>query len=667
MMSQKPEIVHKIELTGNPFVDTGLAIIAHLSDCGSIDDLTLTVMRSVHGNGESLARNNIELKSTYQLFGSNCLILQNQIEREQRITYHMKVTLAILSSIGHEDIDERCDTCGNYRSLDLDNLVRASGYDAERKEGRKKRKEKAKGQELNNESTTTKYHAGRDWFPLTGSMGSDAQALPCASRSLNFCAKCLFAVQYLPLGVFLVNGRLCIYQSTSKSFWYDLIGDTVQQIQDRISTGTYDTVGKKEGSRAAIHRIINVMHGMRDELEPETSLYMWLFSNAGAGPDCSIEEIPNTALRFLFQVIKHIDRREIMDLVTNNIAYNFLDAIERGKDYNPLYPRKGFNGVSNKLFSLYQIIIRRISAKSLATAYKIAKHISTNSTAKEFESIGNDVDTNTDKQTVVKGHIIEMIRQGGLTFDEYAELFLSSDSRIMEFNRYAWRFIKYYMHNLIEVPYDKVGGTIKEEAKLNQVTYVSKVIFNSIMARGKDRFNKNVIHGRELNADWLRRQFTKLALTNQGFTYNDWKNLCVDEQGKEKPYVLFFTFRAMWNEWVRNDSYPLDIIPPTELVTGPDLETDLKPEHEQLIKLVMDDYITERGKDRFQKYVLGEIMSEGIARSLYWFRQQFAKFDKKFEDEDYWENEFADNSLKKLRQFQLHLSLVNAFRSKEKP
>jgi hypothetical protein len=70
---KKPEIVHKIESTGNPFVDTRLAVIAHLSDCNSIDDLTLADMRSLHGNGESLARNNIELKSTYRLFGEVAL------------------------------------------------------------------------------------------------------------------------------------------------------------------------------------------------------------------------------------------------------------------------------------------------------------------------------------------------------------------------------------------------------------------------------------------------------------------------------------------------------------------------------------------------------------------------------------------------------------------
>ena len=149
MTSQKPEIVHNIELTGNPFVDTGLAVIAHLSGCSNIDDLTLANMKSLHGDGEWLAHNNIELKSSYQLFSSDCLILQNRIERERRILYHTKITLAILNSIGHEDIDARCDTCGNDRSLDLDKLVKASGYDAERKVRKKKGKE-TKNEEYDN-------------------------------------------------------------------------------------------------------------------------------------------------------------------------------------------------------------------------------------------------------------------------------------------------------------------------------------------------------------------------------------------------------------------------------------------------------------------------------------------------------------------------------------
>ena len=46
---------NSIELTGNPFVDTGLAIIAALNDCNTIEELTLRKMKNVHGDGDKLS------------------------------------------------------------------------------------------------------------------------------------------------------------------------------------------------------------------------------------------------------------------------------------------------------------------------------------------------------------------------------------------------------------------------------------------------------------------------------------------------------------------------------------------------------------------------------------------------------------------------------------
>jgi len=60
-----------MELTGNPFVDTGLAVIAAKAGCGSVGELTLEKMREVHGNGEWLARTNKDLKSTSMIFTIN--------------------------------------------------------------------------------------------------------------------------------------------------------------------------------------------------------------------------------------------------------------------------------------------------------------------------------------------------------------------------------------------------------------------------------------------------------------------------------------------------------------------------------------------------------------------------------------------------------------------
>ena len=57
-----------ISLTGNPFVDTGLAVLAFRSGCEHIEDLTLEKMKNVHGDGTELASRNSKLKSTTIIF-----------------------------------------------------------------------------------------------------------------------------------------------------------------------------------------------------------------------------------------------------------------------------------------------------------------------------------------------------------------------------------------------------------------------------------------------------------------------------------------------------------------------------------------------------------------------------------------------------------------------
>jgi len=166
-----------ISLTGNPFVDTGLAVLAFRSDCEHIEELTLEKMKKVHGNGSELARRNSKLKSTTIIFTVNSLTTHPGIKPiKKRTQFYSKITTALLNSIGFEDVHERCESCGNEYTLNIDKLVRETLVPLDYKD----------------ESRYT----GRDWFPLAGSMGSDAQASPAGSRSPNLCAKCLFAVQW---------------------------------------------------------------------------------------------------------------------------------------------------------------------------------------------------------------------------------------------------------------------------------------------------------------------------------------------------------------------------------------------------------------------------------------------------------------------------------------
>jgi len=51
-------VAEAFQFTGNPFVDSGLAVMTHLAGLRNIADLTFAEVRALVGNGEALARDN---------------------------------------------------------------------------------------------------------------------------------------------------------------------------------------------------------------------------------------------------------------------------------------------------------------------------------------------------------------------------------------------------------------------------------------------------------------------------------------------------------------------------------------------------------------------------------------------------------------------------------
>jgi hypothetical protein len=168
-------------LTGNPFVDNGLAAVAAFAGCKNIGELTFRKIKLYHGDGMDLARRNDRLRATWLIFPDSMLTNPNKSfsEDPHRLENYAKLTTAILGNIGHESIAESCDICGNAASVDLDQLFRKVLPEQEQ-EPESESKSKSKSQ-----SDEGKRYICRDWFPLAGSMKNDAQALPAASRSLN--------------------------------------------------------------------------------------------------------------------------------------------------------------------------------------------------------------------------------------------------------------------------------------------------------------------------------------------------------------------------------------------------------------------------------------------------------------------------------------------------
>lgn len=636
-----------MELTGNPFVDTGLAVIATRAGCASVGELTLERMKQVHRDGEWLARHNSNLKSTSMIFTINSLSTHPGIKPpEARVKYYAAVTKAILDHVGKEDLDHYCECCGNQKSLDIDELVRKTlvplgGPDASRS-------------------------IGRDWFPLAGSIASDAQALPAASRSPYICAKCLFAVHYLPLGAILMNGRLAVFQSTSEKFWYRYVSRIAREVFNRISAGEKDTLGAKKGSTAVIEQAFAAMEEMKNEkLEPGTALFVWRYSNSGTGPDCTVEEIPNQALEFLYEVRGYGYQKQVLDLIKHERRKDpqLIQAIQGGLDYPSLYPKGKYEGAPPLLFHLYQARVRGIPTKTLMTAYNIAEYARSHVQKKQFDKTAKELTSDRAPQNKVRSIIADMVREEQLSAKEYIQLFASPGAgATITFD--AWKFIRYYM--LVKAfEKSRIDPSIPEIE--NGVEYHASAIFNDyVESRGVDRFERDVLKQLEigrLSSGWLRRRFLNESLSREGFTYNDWKGLTLSESGWDTTRELLYRMRLFWLEWLKLGKAPHIHAPPKKAAIP--IGTDLPSGVEEALAKHLEGYIAEKGVKRFKRNIVDGAFNGNL--DLYWFRSALINSVPELAQEEGWErflNDLDGNPIRRLRLFQMQLFTTNFYREK---
>ena len=182
--------------TGNPFVDTGQAVLAHLAGVESVEALDANALRQTVDT-QQLTTDNSLAKSFTMIFGTNGPLKQPAYKKtgKNEIIYRAFVT-KLLDAVAEQDGQgSPCELTGIPTSLDFHELCAGALV--------------AGGQKV-----PDRKWIGREWVPLAGSMGNDAQALPAASRPLHVSATALLALQYLPYAAFLFRGQLAMFQST---------------------------------------------------------------------------------------------------------------------------------------------------------------------------------------------------------------------------------------------------------------------------------------------------------------------------------------------------------------------------------------------------------------------------------------------------------------------
>ena len=103
----------------------------------------------------------------------------------------------------------------------------------------------------------------------------------------------------------------------------------------------------------------------------------------------------------------------------------------------------------------------------------------------------------------------------------------------------------------------------------------------------------------KITPSWLRRQFLKSAINHEDFTYQTWKALFLNAQGKENLYEPLFRFRLMWSEWLKADSLPKVVSP----YVKPSLfnKIDLPGDADKALASIAQTCIDKRGLARFKK------------------------------------------------------------------
>jgi hypothetical protein len=643
----------EMPLSGNPFVDTGLAVIATLAGLHDVRDLKISHARAVHGDGERLARWNAALKCFRMVFTTNSILTNPSIEQKKRRPAYVAVINRLLDTIGADDLNYRCQACGSPRSVNLDALCRNA----------------IPADVLN----LQKRAIGRDWFPLAGSLGSDAQALPSASESARLCARCLFAVQYLPMGLRLLDGRLAVFESTSNLFWQIIARTTAEEVLRRVSAGNYETIGKKEGTNTFVLTLLDIFERLQHaillkEIPEGASLRIWRFSNSGASAECSTEEIPNAALRFLWEAVRSGNRKEISEILSSagKREPSFLRCIAEGIDYPGLYPRGHSRGVSPELFCLYQANVSQRSSTAIETAARLGQAFAVDAREPELKRATRDgAFDRPSLRSAFKLQMIRLAERGELSLHEYQSLFPTTVENGTRVSSDGWEVIRYFLNQpsyLLNARRSAPSTDLTSQAA--SLEYYAFQIFRGYVARrGIESFQRNVLNrfrrGR-IPLRWLQDQFVKLAAIADGFSFANWLFIFGDPPAIAEP---MFQMRLLWIERIgsrRSDEWDRPPCPEINFASG------LGKPLEDRLRTSFKRFVKDRGLHRFQRDMLLPLSQRAIGLDSLkdWIKKWSAD-----EVDEYgftsWKNHFpdyGDNIAISEFFFRIHLLLANLYR-----
>jgi hypothetical protein len=399
-----------------------------------------------------------------------------------------------------------------------------------------------------------------------------------------------------------------------------------------------------------------------------TTLYAWRFSNSGTNPECMIDEIPNPALSFLWDAVKLGLGSEIELLIAKegkNPRYSLYHCILEQRDYLDLYPEGKKPGATSELFTHYQMNILAHSINALQISYDLSKTIVNHINEKELKRLQrSEAFRERENRTQIRYFIVQMAEQGEITLKEYLDLFPLNEGRGINVGWDGWNLIRFYLHHTSE-EFPRMNETIPQVEKVTSPLpyYAAQIYIHYLMEKGKDRFQKEVITkiDRDIKVPWLKNQFAQLAESQEGFTYENWENLCKRDDGRIFTNELIFQMRLLWIQWLREDKVSVNIPQPSS--NG---YNSIPKKINVILEVIFRDYVEQRGISRFNRDILVKLRKNELG--IPWFKNKFTgQISPDIEPltELEWDDFLIDedgNSATTERYFQLKLAFANLYR-----
>lgn len=513
--------------TGNPLIDTGLCAMAAYMGVSDPRQIDVESLRSKVATGE-LARWTARLKSVTMVFTSNGPLTNSSAQYDKSRLFTELTSIALSHEVPlAKDI---CDYCG-AQAVDFDAMwARAAGAAGAN--------ERAKA-------------LGRDIVPLSGAPGNAAQVLPCASRTLALCPRCLAAVSFLPIGLRLISGKLAALEAVNQPLAFRFVTSVVRRNVAELQSG--DTKVANLGSKQRPSHVVEFLATLMAEGQvsgdsPETArpLHIWLFTNAGQSSECEMVTLPNFALRFLADAMELGYSRDVVLLCSTDRGQSLLTDIATGRVPRRIWPDPKVP-FSLGFRLLYLNRVARIAPGAIGLAYSLAERIRAAMSDDELANLrkaGRDARRLRD---IMRRQAALAALKGEVTHAQWAALATRADEP-RQFDWTATDLVRLFLCHPGEEPaYDE----LEEVCAMRQphplidraaAAYGDWYIEN----RGIERLKKDIL-GRfergELRLGWLKEVFARLAETDEGFDVEDWDEFIHDSDGNDVTDELLFQMR----------------------------------------------------------------------------------------------------------------------------